>query len=143
MLTSSTVPGDSGAWVFDETGQVCGHVLAYSEKSRTAYIAPMRILLDDIARTLGASSVTLPASQEALNWAAFTGADVRAPYDPQLHQQNQAAARESLPLELQKVSIEEPGHGHVSGGVIGKKDVSYRSVKSMMPQPRTAQRQIA
>ncbi|KAK2744687.1 hypothetical protein FQN55_006606 [Onygenales sp. PD_40] len=63
------VPGDSGAWVFDKsTGQVCGHVLAWSEKSRTAYIAPMEILLDDIARTLGAASVTLPGSDEALTW---------------------------------------------------------------------------
>lgn len=56
------VPGDSGAWVFDHTtGQVCGHVLAWSNKLRTAYIAPMQIILEDIARTLGASTIALPA----------------------------------------------------------------------------------
>lgn len=104
----------------------------------------MRILLDDIARTLGASSVTLPASQEALNWATFAGADVRPQHDSQVRQhQSQAAACESLPLELQKVSIEDSGHGRVSGGVIGRKDVSFQTVKNLMPQPRTAQRQIA
>ncbi|KAI5307804.1 hypothetical protein KEM55_007375, partial [Ascosphaera atra] len=63
------VPGDSGAWVFDKsTGHVCGHVLAWSEKNRTAYIAPMEILLADIARTLGATSVVLPGSEEAARW---------------------------------------------------------------------------
>lgn len=63
------MPGDSGAWVFDKTGQLCGHVLAWSEKNRTAYIAPMEILLDDIARTLSARSVALPGSDEGVAWA--------------------------------------------------------------------------
>ncbi|OQD67336.1 hypothetical protein PENDEC_c039G02886 [Penicillium decumbens] len=54
-------PGDSGAWVFDKsTGRVCGHVLAWSEKSNTTYISPMEVTLDDIARTLNASLVSLP-----------------------------------------------------------------------------------
>ncbi|MCJ1388232.1 hypothetical protein MMC18_001077 [Xylographa bjoerkii] len=52
--------GDSGAWVLDNaTGYVCGHVLAYSSASGVAYIAPMEVLLDDMAATLGAT-VTLP-----------------------------------------------------------------------------------
>ncbi|KAJ5770599.1 uncharacterized protein N7511_002650 [Penicillium nucicola] len=54
-------PGDSGAWVFDRpTGRVCGHVLAWSEKTHTTYISPMEVTLDDIARTLNASLVSLP-----------------------------------------------------------------------------------
>ncbi|KAJ5663497.1 hypothetical protein N7507_004228 [Penicillium longicatenatum] len=54
-------PGDSGAWVFDRsTGRVCGHVLAWSEKSNTTYIAPMEVTIEDIARTLNASLVSLP-----------------------------------------------------------------------------------
>lgn len=58
------MPGDSGAWVFEGTsGRVCGHVLAYSERSRTAYIAPMQVLLEDISRTLGSCTVELPGSQ--------------------------------------------------------------------------------
>ncbi|KAL4785515.1 hypothetical protein BJX76DRAFT_324448 [Aspergillus varians] len=59
------VPGDSGAWVFEKsTGRVCGSVLAWSEKSRTAYIAPMEVLLEDIARTLHANNVTLPGGPD-------------------------------------------------------------------------------
>ncbi|KAL5003398.1 hypothetical protein BDV10DRAFT_154928 [Aspergillus recurvatus] len=55
------VPGDSGAWVFEKsTGRVCGAVLAWSEALRIAYIAPMEVLLEDIARTLHATNVTLP-----------------------------------------------------------------------------------
>lgn len=66
------IPGDSGAWVFDQiTGQVCGHVLAWSEKSRTAYIAPMQVLFEDIARTLGAELVALPGSPEARKWTVM------------------------------------------------------------------------
>ncbi|KAJ5143245.1 uncharacterized protein N7515_002032 [Penicillium bovifimosum] len=54
-------PGDSGAWVFDRpTGRVCGHVLAWSAKSNTTYISPMEVTFEDIARTLGASLVSLP-----------------------------------------------------------------------------------
>ena len=54
--------GDSGAWVLDNaTGHVCGHVLAYSSASSVAYIAPMEVLLEDMAATLGAT-ITLPDS---------------------------------------------------------------------------------
>ena len=54
-------PGDSGAWIIDNaTGQVCGHVLAFSSAKQIAYIAPMDVLLHDIASTLSASSVSLP-----------------------------------------------------------------------------------
>ena len=52
--------GDSGAWVFDDaTGNVCGHVLAYSDKSSVAYIAPMDVMLEDMGRVLG-GKVRLP-----------------------------------------------------------------------------------
>lgn len=96
------VPGDSGAWVFDQSGQVCGHVLAWSEKSRTAYIAPMEILLDDIARTLGARSVTLPGSEEEVAWrramaAAATIANTK---------HGLSMVKDQLPLELGKLSID-------------------------------------
>ena len=53
--------GDSGAWVFDdETGAVCGHVLAYSERSEVAYISPMDVTLKDMERVLG-KTVALPS----------------------------------------------------------------------------------
>ena len=55
------IPGDSGAWVYDPvSGGLCGHVLAWGEKSKTAYIAPMEVLFEDIKRTLGAGGVELP-----------------------------------------------------------------------------------
>jgi hypothetical protein len=58
----ATVPGDSGAWIYNaSTSQLCGHVLAWSDKRKTAYIAPMEVLFDDIKKTLDAEHVSLPA----------------------------------------------------------------------------------
>lgn len=55
------IPGDSGAWVYDPvSGGLCGHVLAWGDKSKTAYIAPMEVLFEDIRTRLGASTVELP-----------------------------------------------------------------------------------
>jgi len=55
------IPGDSGAWVYDPvSGGLCGHVLAWGDKSKTAYIAPMEVLFEDIRARLGASTVELP-----------------------------------------------------------------------------------
>ncbi|KAK1756440.1 hypothetical protein QBC47DRAFT_186273 [Echria macrotheca] len=55
------IPGDSGAWVVERSqGLVCGHVLAWSRRKRVAYICPMDVLLDDIARTLKADEIRLP-----------------------------------------------------------------------------------
>ncbi|KAL8692907.1 MAG: hypothetical protein Q9218_002165 [Villophora microphyllina] len=61
--------GDSGTWVIDNaTGGVCAHVLAWSERSNTAYVAPMEVLFEDIAQTLGAD-VTLPSQDSGLQMA--------------------------------------------------------------------------
>ncbi|KAL6241371.1 hypothetical protein RBB50_011635 [Rhinocladiella similis] len=58
------VPGDSGAWVYDPvSGALCGHVLAWGDRSRTAYIAPMEVLFDDIKGRLGAQCVELPVPE--------------------------------------------------------------------------------
>ncbi|KAL2123573.1 hypothetical protein VTJ04DRAFT_4028 [Mycothermus thermophilus] len=58
------IPGDSGAWVVDrEQGAVCGHILAWSERKRVAYICPMDVLLLDIAETLEANEIRLPGGQ--------------------------------------------------------------------------------
>ncbi|KAL8939513.1 MAG: hypothetical protein Q9216_003319 [Gyalolechia sp. 2 TL-2023] len=55
--------GDSGAWVIDNaTGGVCAHVLAWSQRNNTAYVAPMEVLFEDMAQTLGAD-VTLPEQE--------------------------------------------------------------------------------
>ncbi|KAL8898270.1 MAG: hypothetical protein Q9192_002163 [Flavoplaca navasiana] len=52
--------GDSGAWVIDsKSGGVCAHVLAWSERTGMTYVAPMEVLVEDMARVLGAE-VQLP-----------------------------------------------------------------------------------
>jgi hypothetical protein len=57
------IPGDSGAWIVDcEQAQLCGHVLAWSQRKRVAYICPMEMLLQDIVETLEASDIRLPGS---------------------------------------------------------------------------------
>ncbi|KAH8902455.1 hypothetical protein BR93DRAFT_932034 [Coniochaeta sp. PMI_546] len=61
------VPGDSGAWVVDrQHGHLCGHVLAWSERKRVAYICPMDVLLRDILETLEASEIRLPGAKAAV-----------------------------------------------------------------------------
>ena len=62
------IPGDSGAWIVDRhDGQVCGHVLAWSQRKRMAYICPMDVLLSDIAETLGAGEIRLPGGEIVFN----------------------------------------------------------------------------
>lgn len=58
------IPGDSGAWVIDRRhGQLCGHVLAWSQRKHVAYICPMDVLLQDIAETLEACEIRLPGGE--------------------------------------------------------------------------------
>ena len=45
---------------------MCGHVLAWGNKSKTAYIAPMEVLFEDIKNTLGAERVCLPGASDAI-----------------------------------------------------------------------------
>jgi hypothetical protein len=105
-----TVPGDSGAWVFDKsTGRVCGHVLAWSEKSQTAYIAPMQVLLEDIARTLGACTVTLPGCQDDNTSAAAVPQSVNV--HGQQRRRNIPIMAEQFPVDLRGLNLgglEEP-----------------------------------
>lgn len=61
------IPGDSGAWVIGRHhGEVCGHVLAWSQRKHVAYICPMEVLLLDIAETLDAREIKLPGGQPAV-----------------------------------------------------------------------------
>jgi hypothetical protein len=48
--------------VEQENGRVCGHVLAWSERKKVAYICPMDVLLRDISETLEAD-VRLPGGE--------------------------------------------------------------------------------
>lgn len=58
------VPGDSGAWVYcEERKELCGHILAWSDSLRCAYIAPMEIIFEDLKQRLGATEVRLPSER--------------------------------------------------------------------------------
>ncbi|KAH8898401.1 hypothetical protein GQ53DRAFT_417361 [Thozetella sp. PMI_491] len=66
------IPGDSGAWIVDrQQGKLCGHILAWSERKRVAYICPMEVLLEDIIETLEASEIRLPGGQTVIKGDPF------------------------------------------------------------------------
>ncbi|KAH7170128.1 hypothetical protein EDB81DRAFT_636113 [Dactylonectria macrodidyma] len=68
------IPGDSGAWVIDRRhGQLCGHVLAWSQRKHAAYICPMDMLLVDIAETLEAHEIKLPGGQPVVTMGGEKG----------------------------------------------------------------------
>lgn len=144
------VPGDSGAWVFDKsTGRVCGHVLAWSEKSRTAYIAPMQVLLEDIARTLGASKVTLPGCQDdSVTAAAAPPTSVEA-YDARRQRHELPIMTEQFPVDIGRLNLggldERPGLSRMVGSGRGIRDVSapYRPGLSLMTRAGGPERQLA
>jgi len=72
------VGGDSGAWVIDNTtGSVCGHVLA--ERGGLTYICPMELLLNDIKRTLNATSVCLPGGTDEEETVGLLGVSEASP----------------------------------------------------------------
>lgn len=76
------IPGDSGAWVVDRhEGRLCGHVLAWSQRKRVAYICPMDVLMLDIAQTLEATEVRLPGGEIVVNLGA-TSTSKQAERDP-------------------------------------------------------------
>ncbi|KAL4889204.1 hypothetical protein BDV59DRAFT_187118 [Aspergillus ambiguus] len=149
------VPGDSGAWVFEKsTGRVCGHVLAWSERSRTAYIAPMEVLLEDIARTLNASYVSLPGHpHRSLAYSI--------PHNPYLEPQN-PRYRSPLPLpgqipvDIGHLGLEDPtsppppparpppGPAHPSRGLReGPSPAPYGGMPPILTPPRSLERQLA
>ena len=91
------IPGDSGAWVFDpQSGAVCGHVLAWGNQSRTAYMAPMDILLYDIKRKLGAEHITLPAVES----------------DPVEPRSDMPPARQRMMASENAIICADPSHGN-------------------------------
>ncbi|KAL8736985.1 MAG: hypothetical protein Q9181_002125 [Wetmoreana brouardii] len=98
--------GDSGAWVIDNaTGGVCAHMLAWSERCNTAYVAPMEVLFEDMARTLGAD-VTLPGLQGSLSTKNEASSS-----------DNLAAATASLGISAGAASEFQRGHvGALRGG---------------------------
>ncbi|KAH1943041.1 hypothetical protein KXV59_000551 [Aspergillus fumigatus] len=140
------VPGDSGAWVFDKsTGRVCGHVLAWSEKSHTAYIAPMEVLLEDIARTLKASIVTLPGRRDESLTFAMAHGPMHEPQNPRY--QAPLPLPQQVPVDIGRLSLglDEPGMGTVNTNR-SMPEVSptpYRGMPPILSPPRSLERQLA
>ncbi|KAK3984570.1 hypothetical protein QBC44DRAFT_11568 [Cladorrhinum sp. PSN332] len=73
------IPGDSGAWVIDrDQGRVCGHILAFSQRKRMAYICPMDVMILDIAEALEANEIRLPGGEVVyLREGTFRDGDLR------------------------------------------------------------------
>ncbi|GES66227.1 HET-s/LopB domain protein [Aspergillus terreus] len=148
------VPGDSGAWVFEKsTGRVCGHVLAWSEKSHTAYIAPMEVLLEDIARTLNASYVALP---DCPHGSLAYG----APHNPYFEPQNPRYRSplplpDQIPVDMGHLRLEDatspppppprpPGPAHPSRGLREvPSSTPYGGLPPILTPPRSLERQLA
>ncbi|OJJ50541.1 hypothetical protein ASPZODRAFT_85970 [Penicilliopsis zonata CBS 506.65] len=139
------VPGDSGAWVFDKaTGRVCGHVLAWSEKSRTTYIAPMEVMLEDIARTLNATHVSLPGSPDesiASSYAMTQSTTAMGRPDDPHHQRRLA---EQLPVDITRLNLglDEPRLSRVGTGR-GLRAHYRRHGPPLMAPPCPLEKQLA
>ncbi|KAK5989664.1 hypothetical protein PT974_07919 [Cladobotryum mycophilum] len=102
------IPGDSGAWIVDRhQGQVCGHVLAWSQRKRVAYICPMDVLLLDIAQTLEATEVRLPGGEPVVT---LEGGPV------EYHQSEHVPKREAHDDEDEDDSEEEEEHEEEARG---------------------------
>lgn len=147
LTNPSLAPGDSGAWVFDKsTGHVCGHVVAWSERNHTAYIAPMDILLEDIARTLNANQISLPGNPDSsVAYALAQSASLEAQH-ARYHPAGVRIA-DQLPVDIGRLSIGVDGGGPV--GSARTTSPNLREVSApyqpmpLLTQPRSLERQLA
>ncbi|EAW06369.1 uncharacterized protein ACLA_080530 [Aspergillus clavatus NRRL 1] len=138
------VPGDSGAWVFEKsTGRVCGHVLAWSEKSHTAYIAPMEVMLEDIARTLHANVITLPGRRNE-SLAFPISHPPREPQNPRYRAPLPLPGQVPVDIGRLSLGLDESGMSTVPNSR-GIREVSapYRGMPPILSPPRSLERQLA
>lgn len=139
------VPGDSGAWIYNPTtGQLCGHVLAWGTSSKTAYIAPMEVLFEDIKEKLDAARVCLPNESEPVIDPVPVSHDAstitNAQSQPSTAQQqartpDEVAGAKEIEATLRTIVIDEGVLGRKSTGVsIGarvSKDLSLSGTDSV------------
>lgn len=127
------IPGDSGAWIYDaKTGRLCGHVLAWSSQSQTAFMAPMQVMFDDIRETLGAENILLPDLEGDLFQSRSRNLSLVG-----RETQRQASSQATLPLDLSRLSIGGTNPDSRRGSKVPK-DVptAYRRRSSVMiPSP--------
>lgn len=107
--------GDSGAWILDnESGRVCGHVLAFAERNSMAYICPLEIMFEDILRALDAKSIGLPGGEEAV---------VRSDLQRRGTVETNASAgaqrdEDELPFDINELGIDDADSDERPGGVV-------------------------
>ncbi|SPQ23088.1 1726f9c0-0770-45de-a06e-95c3b02f45ec [Thermothielavioides terrestris] len=106
------IPGDSGAWVVERAhGAVCGHILAWSERKRVAYICPMDVLLLDIAETLGAREVRLPGGDAVFSFSSSSSSSSSAVRPPAVRDDRPARALTQLSSGSRLSAVSELGGG--------------------------------
>lgn len=128
------IPGDSGAWVVDRhDGQLCGHVLAWSQRKHVAYICPMDVLLVDIAQTLEASEVRLPGGDVVVSLAGACSADQASDIEEAGYSTDVDASDDTPPTLVSVMAPSKSSSTH-----------SLRSVGSVgsNPNPRGSQDQV-
>lgn len=119
------IPGDSGAWIVDRRhGQLCGHVLAWSQRKRVAYICPMDVLLLDIAETLDAHEIKLPGGEAVVSLGgvhSYTSKDqqISQPGDDDLEDlvEEEADEQDLPPRLITSVSTARDVSGSRKGGI--------------------------
>ncbi|RSM13119.1 hypothetical protein CEP52_002075 [Fusarium oligoseptatum] len=119
------IPGDSGAWIVDRRhGQLCGHVLAWSQRKRVAYICPMDVLLLDIAETLDAHEVKLPGGEAVVSLGGVRGfaskeAQMPQPGDDDLEDlvEEETEEQDLPPRLITSVSTARDVSGSRKGGI--------------------------
>ncbi|KAF5002588.1 hypothetical protein FGRMN_272 [Fusarium graminum] len=129
------IPGDSGAWIVSrDEGQLCGHVLAWSQRKRVAYICPMDILLQDIAETLEAHEVKLPGGQAVVTFESSQRAASKKKDAPELTEDDlEDLLEEEGDLPPQLVSSPDPVRATASSRkspLSSRSDISDRSSSS-------------
>jgi hypothetical protein len=111
----------------------------------------MQVLLEDIARTLGASRVTLPGCQDNAVAAIMpppTTAAVEA-YDPRRQRRDLPIMPDQYPVDIGRLNLssrdERQGLSRMVGSGRGIRDVStpYRAGLSLMTRAGGPERQLA
>ncbi|CZR61444.1 uncharacterized protein PAC_11340 [Phialocephala subalpina] len=99
------IPGDSGAWVIGNDGEVCGCVLAWSTKKGVAYICPMDVLLRDIGITLKAKTVKLPRGEVVYERVGTQEVEIQEPEPRRGRQQIDVLDESEITKMLQELKL--------------------------------------
>ncbi|KAL8858315.1 MAG: hypothetical protein Q9178_005178 [Gyalolechia marmorata] len=128
--------GDSGAWIIDNaTGGVCAHVLAWSERNHTTYVAPMEVLFEDMAQTLGAH-VELPGQRTSIASdlvEKIAGLDLSSSNTTATMMTEEGGTPTGVPLPLPTTTTTTPSREATSSPPIATSPPPSRSTTSLNP----------